>query len=41
MKITFDKSAELIFGLIYSVNREYNIDSKCLDTLPLYCNEFI
>lgn len=39
INIEFDKRVELIFGLIYSINGEYNINSMSRDTIPEYCNE--
>lgn len=40
--ITFNKNIELIFGLMYSINRDYGLEPKSLfvDTIPSYCEEF-
>lgn len=42
IKIDFNKNLELIFGLMYSVNRDYGLEPQKLyvDTIPSYCNEF-
>ena len=42
IKIEFNKKLELIFGLIYCVDKDYNIYDFpfCKETLPNYCKEF-
>lgn len=40
--IVFNKNVELIFGLLYCVNKDYGIEPSNLfiDTIPFYCKEF-
>ncbi len=42
LNISFNKNIELIFGLMYSVNKDYGLEPKSLfgDTIPSYCKEF-
>lgn len=42
LNISFNKNVELIFGLMYSINKDYRLDPKSFftDTIPSYCKEF-